>query len=236
MYIGILKCDTASNKTQEEFGDYDNIFKTLLNKDNNITVKCFDCISMQFPTTEDFNNLDGVIITGSRHSAYLDIEWMNKLRECIVKMDKLKLKLVGICFGHQIIASALGGIVKTNNEGWEVAVNPIYLNSLGSEIFGGKNLLQINQMHKDIVDYIPPETGLKIIAYNYVCQNQGMIKDDYILTLQGHPEYVPTIIKNFIDDRRDIIGEKVYYDGMSKLHKEPDTDVFVNAIMDFFQN
>ena len=91
-------------------------------------------------------------------------------------------------------------------------------------------------MHQDIVESIPPESKLQIIAYNEICKNQGMVKENHILTLQGHPEYVPTIILNFMDDRRHIMGERLYYDGMSKLLKKQDTDIFVNVIIDFFQN
>jgi GMP synthase-like glutamine amidotransferase len=52
---------------------------------------------------------DAFLLTGSRHSVYEELEWIVKLKQFIRNIDPLPVKVIGICFGHQIIAEALGG-------------------------------------------------------------------------------------------------------------------------------
>jgi len=215
--IGILKCDTAIPATMKAFGDYDEIFRTFLNLKKK-EIKCFDCIKNEFPTDNELDLFGGFIITGSRHSVYQQDEWIENLKDLVVKMDDLKVKVIGICFGHQIIASALGCNVEVNPEGWEVSLSTVRLNEHGQKLFNRK-LLRIHQMHKDIVTDISKESGLKITASNKNTEIQGLMKEEHIITLQGHPEYNDDIIENFFKARAGVIPENVIEEGRKKFNK-----------------
>ena len=238
MIIGILMCGTPHISIVNSYGDCGKIFHTFLNSIGfKIQVKCFDCTANQFPTQEDYQELDGFIITGSKYSSYDDkvnnIEWISQLKSHVREMNQRKIKLVGICFGHQVIAESLGGKVTKNPLGWEVSVSQIYTNELGKHLLKHEALF-IQEMHKDIVSNIEG-TGLQEIAYNDY-GIQGMIKDNHIFTLQGHPEYNSFIISEFLKKRKDVIGSEMVNDGLQKIFNKTDTLFFSEMIVTLFSN
>lgn len=114
--------------------------------------------------------------------------------------------LLGICFGHQIIARALGAKVGVNPKGWEVAATPVTLTSKGQEIFPEiakeyNNELSIMQMHRDIVFELPKDTEL--LATNDICSVQGFYRPKSIWTVQGHPEFTAEIEQILITLRKE---------------------------------
>ncbi len=86
----------------------------------------FDVRQFQYPTSLD--PFDALFITGSRHSAYQDLDWIHALKQFIQKSFG-QIVFIGICFGHQILAEALGGQVSKNPLGWEVGVTDIHIPS-----------------------------------------------------------------------------------------------------------
>ena len=68
-------------------------------------------------------DFDGWLITGSRHGVYDDLFWMPPLQDFIRELADQQIPLVGICFGHQIIAEALGGRVVKSDRGWGVRLH-----------------------------------------------------------------------------------------------------------------
>ncbi|KAI0041907.1 class I glutamine amidotransferase-like protein [Auriscalpium vulgare] len=148
---------------------------------------------------------------GSAASAYEDVEWINKLVSWTARLatTKPQIKIIGICFGHQIIARALGGECVPNGK-WEVGVTEVSLTPLGQRIFGA-DTFDIEQMHRDHVPTVPPTFHL--LGSTPVSQNQGMVRfadgraavgsdalpPVHILTLQGHPEFTAGIVKEIVD-------------------------------------
>ncbi|KAG8221557.1 class I glutamine amidotransferase-like protein [Butyriboletus roseoflavus] len=179
---------------------------------------------------------DGLLITGSRASAYEDIEWINNLVAYVKRIvtEKPSLKVFGICFGHQIIARALGGSCVQNNGLWEVAVTTVQLAPLGKAIFGADQL-DLQQMHRDHVPTAPPNAY--IFGSTDITPNHGMVIFDpavgqlppedldsdalrhvrltsiQVLTVQGHPEFTGPFISMLLDARVALLGEEVVNDG-----------------------
>lgn len=81
-------------------------------------------------------------------SAYAPLPWIRPLLEFVARVtnDYPKIRILGICFGHQIVARALGGHCVPNEEGWEVGVFDVQLNDLGVEIFGEKEMVRISNL------------------------------------------------------------------------------------------
>ena len=69
---------------------------------------------------------DGFIITGSAFGVYDKCPWITKLLKIIKKIADTEIPLVGICFGHQAIAEALGGKVKKSDKGWGIGVSETF--------------------------------------------------------------------------------------------------------------
>ncbi|KAJ7176622.1 class I glutamine amidotransferase-like protein [Mycena filopes] len=220
--IGILVCDTFSPIVLQEHGGYYEQITELLHGAGkllgvqDIADKCkldeYDVHGrMEYPTDEQLEGYAGLIITGSRASAYDDIEWINKLVDYVVHVatTKPKVKIIGICFGHQIVARALGGRC-VKNDRWEVAPTPVALTPLGKEIFGVDTLF-IEMMHQDHVPELPPTFHL--LGSTTVSMTQGMVRfnspdapppspvalsDIHIFTVQGHPEFHEGIVSKLV--------------------------------------
>ena len=140
----------------------------------------------QFPNLDDG---DGWIITGSAKSAYADIDWIIELEILIKRAYEVQKPILGICFGHQLIAQALGGIVEKNNKGWELGSSTININDRGliSPIF--KNILSDDffyMSHEDVVSKLPP--GAIELASNNK-GNQSYSIGNFIYGVQFHPEF-----------------------------------------------
>ena len=102
--------------------------------------------------------------------------------------------IVGICFGHQIIANALGIKVDRNPNGFEGGIVKIKLNNQGKTLFGLNNYINLAELHNDVVFDIPEE----YINWGETdkCSIQGLYKPFKVLTFQGHPEFTNDIVIN----------------------------------------
>ena len=136
MKIGILNADTVQIKGASGFGQYPEMFsKIFWSVDPNIQFKTYEVQFGDYP--RDLNECNAYLITGSKASAYDDDQWIHDLKKFIQRLHQNKKKLVGVCFGHQIIAEALGGSVRKSPTGWHAGVDSISLNHNGYE-YGDK--------------------------------------------------------------------------------------------------
>ena len=108
MKIGILETGLLNEKLENDFDSYPEMFASLLNRAAvDLEYQFFSVVRGEFPDSVDV--CDGWLITGSRHGAYEELDWMLKLEALILELVDRRIPLVGICFGHQIVAKALGG-------------------------------------------------------------------------------------------------------------------------------
>ena len=146
--IAILECDTPFPNAKKTYGGFGGIFEALMM--SAVTTHChplafkvnpedldiskFDVVNKQeYP---DLNDVDGILITGSKHNSFDDEPWILKLVEFVKKvMDRDSVRLVGICFGHQITARALGAKVGRSPKGWELSVTDVKLSEAGKKLF-----------------------------------------------------------------------------------------------------
>ncbi|KAJ7864993.1 class I glutamine amidotransferase-like protein [Mycena olivaceomarginata] len=226
--IALLVCDTPMDSIKDEHGDYSVMFTGLLRTaaaqlglaPDAVALDAYDVVgAMAYPTEEQLDRYDGVLITGSKFSAYDDVEWINTLVAFTARVAKTRpqLKIIGICFGHQIVARALGGRCVPNSGRWEVGPTPVPLTPLGKELFGVDELY-IQEMHQDHVPEVPP--SFHLLGSTAVSMNQGMVRfhEDgdgasvvppspiplssiHIFTVQGHPEFTEPIVRKLTKAR-----------------------------------
>ena len=221
MKIGILQTGKSHQSLLDKFGDYPDLFKTFLDSED-FVFETYPVLEMIFPKSSD--ECDGWLITGSRHGVYENHEWLPPLREFIKRIYKNKTPLVGICFGHQIIAQALGGVVEKFKGGWCVGATKYK--------FGDKDVT-LNAWHQDQV--IVPPANAKTVMTNEFCKFAGLKYDEKIITFQPHPEFNSDYVDGLIENRgRGIVPGSLLVAAKSKLHSSNDNDLLATKILSFF--
>tara|TARA_B100000029_G_C17498987_1_gene931980 strand:+ start:786 stop:1469 length:684 start_codon:yes stop_codon:yes gene_type:complete len=168
---------------------------------------------------------DAWIITGSSDSVYENKPWMLNLEKLIYKRYKLNKKILGICFGHQIVAQALGGKVIKNPQGWELGSRTVFLTQAGKESQYFKNInckAIVYESHQDVVIDVP-DNSIEL-AYNDM-GNQAFLIDEHIIGLQFHPEFSFDVIKEYALIRTNL-GVKV--DNLSLIESDSGKIFFKN--------
>lgn len=187
MKIGILQAGHSPDEVRDSVGDYGEMFTRLLDG-HGFTFEIFSVVDGEFPAGLDA--ADGWLITGSKHGAYEDHDWIPPLEDLIRKIKTAGQPLVGVCFGHQIIAQALGGKVEKFSGGWSVG---------RTEYDFGDETLALNAWHQDQVTKLPE--GAEVIASTDFCANAALVYGDQILTIQPHPEFTSDLVSGLIIHR-----------------------------------
>ncbi|KAL6709999.1 hypothetical protein ACN47E_009790 [Coniothyrium glycines] len=204
--IAILECDTPPPGVVEKYGRYDRIFTVLLeaaaeglglDAKRDLQLSAFDVVTAQeYPNLDD---IDAVLISGSKHNSFDNDPWILKLVSFTEKLLKQnRIRIIGVCFGHQILGRAAGVKVGRSDDGWEIAVLPVQLTAKGKEIFQ-QDTLAIHQMHKDIVFEYPPD--VEKLGASPRCLVQGMYKKGKLISVQGHPEFNEGIVTYLVKMR-----------------------------------
>lgn len=221
MKIGILQTGQAPDVLREASGDYPDMFETLL-EGRGLRFTRYDVEHMALPA--DVHDAEGWLITGSRHGAYEDHPFIAPLEEFIRKAVAEGVPLVGICFGHQIIAQALGGKVEKYQGGW--AVGPQVYD------FGGE-AITLNAWHQDQVTELPP--GARPLAQNEFCAYPALIYSDRAFTVQAHPEFRDDFVEGLMAARgRGVVPEPVMQAAAQRLGKPNGAQRIAAMIAEFF--
>lgn len=149
---------------------------------------------------EDFARYDGVVLTGSHADAFSDDAWVVELRRRVSALIAGGVKVVGICFGHQILGMCLGAPVGRAECGFTIG-RVAYRWHGGAGTAPGYALLA---SHQDQVKTLPD--GAVLLASSEACPIAGFTYGDNVLSMQPHPELDEAIVRNIIDMRRDVLG------------------------------
>ena len=149
----------------------------------------------------NIDNYDGFIITGSKYSVYDDFNWINELKGFIKSIVSHNKPILGICFGHQILAECLGGKVEHNKLGWELGSYSINLteSGLNHKLFSGINNQDIvYESHQDIVINLPANATLLADTDKSI---QSFQYNDNVYGVQFHPEFSWEVTRMLMDLR-----------------------------------
>jgi GMP synthase-like glutamine amidotransferase len=233
MHIAILEAGRTNPDMPAKFHDYPNMFETLFADQPNSADFCFSTVPViddVFPQTVDDH--DGYLVTGSAFGVYDDAPFIPRLMMFIQKIFAADKPLVGICFGHQIVAHALGGHAAKFYNGWGIGTMPI--NMVGAAEWIPKHIDQLDliHVHQDQVIALPPDAVR--IAHSDFCKNAAFAIGKQVFAIQGHPEFTAEYTNALIDIREDQIGKHRAAEARISLKKPHDGCRVGGWILDFF--
>ncbi len=232
MNIGLLQCDHVSEQFQHLIPDYSDAFRTLFaTYAPDITLRVYDVCHGELPQSVD--ECEGYLTTGSRYSVYDNIPWIHALAEFVRQVHAQKAKFVGICYGHQMIAYALGGTVAKSNHGWGIGVKPVELTQAKDWMQPEQHEYRLRLSHQDQVMTLPD--GAELLGGNEHCPISMFGVGDSMLGIQAHPEFTPAYAKSLMDSRLERIGAETIQKAASTLNETTDEGVIVQWIDAFFK-
>jgi GMP synthase-like glutamine amidotransferase len=223
MKIGILQTGHAVDALLPVHGDYDAFFRRLLDG-HGFDFATYRVVDGDFPGS--IRDADGWLITGSRHGAYDDLPWIAPLEDFIRDAYAADVPMAGICFGHQIMAQALGGKVEKHGDGWIVGRTP-YRFADGRE-------LQLNAWHQDQVVTVPPDAT--VTARSPGCTNAAFTYRGRAWSVQPHPEFDAAFLADLIEARGRGVVPDALLDAAATHTGEPlDNRAIADDIAAFFK-
>ncbi|KAM0325843.1 hypothetical protein ACHAQA_007145 [Verticillium albo-atrum] len=243
--LAILEADTPQPETLAAYKGYGGVFTALLRTaaltlpspaplDSLLTITTHDVVNdpSSYP---DPSTIDAILITGSKHTAYQDVPWINALVDyTAASLATGRIRAIGVCFGHQIIARALGAPVRQSPLGWEVAVTDVALTAAGRDLFG-IDTLRIHQMHRDEVVDVP--AGAQSLAHTKLCPVQGYYAKGKYVAVQGHPEFTGPIVSEILRNRhkQGVFGDDMYTEAIERAGIEHDGVAVARGFLKFLQ-
>lgn len=233
--FAVLKAGTANPGALERLGDCGEMFMSLLSEPGEAW-DIYDVEHGVFP--EDVSRHDGFLITGSRYSVYEDRPWIKGLLELVREIHRREIRLVGVCFGHQAVALALGGEVGLNPKGWDIGLKDLTLTEAvkGFPSFRGvPNPTRVLVSHMDVVTRMPDQAVR--LAYSERTEFEMFTLGRSVLSLQGHPEYDNEVIGEIIDllSGLSILPADRAEEGRASLAGQPHNAFFQDLLKGFLQ-
>ncbi|MGF1689219.1 gamma-glutamyl-gamma-aminobutyrate hydrolase family protein [Photobacterium japonica] len=218
MKLGILLCDDVREPLQARHGNYPDMFTCLFEHvDSSICLQFYRVIDGQYPQSLD--ECDAYLISGSRYSVYDTSRWIMTFTAFIQRLYQQHIPLIGICFGHQMLAWALGGEVARADKGWGIGVHSAtfepHVLTLHSWLPDTLDKYALIVSHQDQILTLPPHST--VLAGSAFCPTAMLLVGDHCLGIQGHPEYTPHYSQDLITLRHTLFPEKTANNALNSL-------------------
>jgi GMP synthase-like glutamine amidotransferase len=219
--IALLECDHVDGPLRDIAGDYGDMFLRLLGAvAPDLEVERIDVVGGQpLPAVGAH---DAVLVTGSRHGVHDDVAFIAPLRAHVVATIDAEVPLVGICFGHQLLADALGGRVARAEAGWGVGVHGATVVAAEPWMDPPAEGFRLLVSHQDQVVDLPPEATLLATSPHAPV---AAFRIGTGLGLQGHPEFVAEYAAALLAARADRIPAEVAEVARGTFATEPDAQL-----------
>ncbi|WP_075997742.1 type 1 glutamine amidotransferase [Salaquimonas pukyongi] len=225
MKIGILQTGHVPEDLVKQHGEYPAMFERMLSG-HGFTFETWAVVDNELP--DSIYSADAWLITGSRHGAYEDHAFIPPLEAFIRKAYAAEVPLAGICFGHQILAQALGGKVVKFPGGW----------GLGQTVYKmGEEEIELLALHQDQV--VEKPEAAEVIASTDFCANAGLAYPGAngikAISFQPHPEFSTQYLRDLIVTRSGVaFPEEQGNAALSSVKEKNDSDKIAQQLADFF--
>ena len=233
MNIGLLGCDDVPARLRHVGGTYREMFEKLLKPEMpQATFTWFDVIKGELPGSTDA--CDAYICTGSRYSVYEDRDWIHRLKDYIRQLRESRKPFIGICFGHQMLAQALGGEVTPAASGWGVGIHEMRVTKPESWMQPQQDDCKLQYMHGDQVERLPPESIVLAAAPH--CPVAMFRVGDTMLGIEGHPEFPAEYVEALLRERKERIGVARTEAALASLEQTVDDAVVARWMANFIEH
>ncbi|XP_073123005.1 gamma-glutamyl peptidase 5-like [Henckelia pumila] len=234
--FAVLLCAEDSDHVKKMYGGYYGVFVRMLREEGEVW-DLFRVAKGEFPTDEEIGEYEGFVITGSCNDAHGSDIWICKLVILLKKLDAMKKKVLGFCFGHQILGRALGGKTGRAITGWDIGLREVEF--LPSQMFASLKMppsLSIIEFHRDEVWELPPKA--EVLAWSKKTGVEMFRYGNHIMGIQGHPEYTKDIVLHIINRLLNlkVIEESLGEEAKSRLEAgEPDREAWKKLCVSFLK-
>jgi GMP synthase-like glutamine amidotransferase len=235
MKIGILETGDVNPDLMARHGDYPAMFKRLLGAvDPALDFATVSVVAGDMPASP--SQADAWLITGSRHGVYDDLPWIDPLKAFLRACVAARVPLVGICFGHQILAEALGGKAVKSDKGWGLGVQDYEVVTRPGWMTHVPDRFAVRALHRDQVIALPPDAT--VLATSPHCEFAAVAYGDPdapdAVSLQPHPEFGAEFMDELIALRTGtVIPEPLAAAGRATLERPVDSHDWARLIVDY---
>lgn len=226
--IGLLLVGHIDQGSLHIGGDYPELYAELL-APLDIELTTYRCDEGQLP--QSLSEQDGWICSPSRLSVYDDHAWLRDVEQLLLDMVKQEIPYVGICFGHQLMAQALGATVAKADVGWGIGAKHYEIVEQQPWMDSPRDIV-LAASHQDQVQSLP--SGARLMATSSYCPVGGMLIGDRAWTLQIHPEFSTALADNLLSTRRSLFGDDQVNTARATLSEPLDQQRIAGWISRFF--
>lgn len=232
MKIGILICGEVKHEVAKQAGQYwDRFLRFFANVKPDFEFTNYKVYLEEFPISIEEN--EAYIISGSVFSVNGSELWVSQLVAFIQECYHKKIRMVGICFGHQIIAKAMGGVVSYNAQGWGLGVKKHEVIKHCSWMVPSAEKINIIMSHQEAVVTLPPKAELLMISSH--CPIVGYQIENLFVGFQGHPEMSSFVSCVAIEKVKSNFDTEFYENIMKSLLVAPDQRLLATWIVNFIK-
>ncbi len=229
--IGLLMVGHVDPKTVPVAGDYPELFGRLLSE-HDIELVPFDVDLGRFPAS--VSDCDGWLCGPSRSSAYDDLDWRPEAEAFLRELIATESPFVGICFGHQLLAQAMGGRVELAPTGWQVGAHDYEVVATTPWMDPPSERVTVIASHQDQVVELPTGADLLFREADGGCPIAGFTLGSRAWTLQPHPEFIPAVSDHLLAGRIELIGAERVAQARASLARPLDQKTVASWIARFF--
>ena len=200
--IGLLLVGHIDAGSLHVGGDYPELYQELLG-DKGIEITTYRCDEGHMP--DSLSEQDGWMCSPSRLSVYDDHAWLRDVESLLREMVTKEVPYVGICFGHQLMAQALGATVRKADYGWGIGAKTYEIVAPQPWMDSTDDIV-LAASHQDQVQELPADA--RLLARADYCPIGGMVIGERAWTLQVHPEFSPALADSLLATRLALFGEE----------------------------
>lgn len=199
MNIGLLETGRVSETLVEKHGHYPAMFEALYRQaDPKICFETFAVVDGVLPERPD--QCTAWLVIGSKHGVYDPLPWIAPLKAFLRQARAARVPIIGVCFGHQLMAEAFGGRAEKSERGWGCGVHRYSLAHRPTWMAGAPEALAWHAMHQDQVTAIPAEAT--VLAKSDFCPYAMLAYGDPehpdAVSIQPHPEFESPYARDLI--------------------------------------
>jgi len=233
MKLTIIETGEVPAPLRDRFAPYPKMFERMFDATGHAFTYEVAAVTDGAPLP-DPARLEGIVITGSPAGVYDDFAWLDPLRQFIRTAYAGKTPMLGICFGHQIMADALGGDVRKSEKGWGLGRHTYGVTGRPGFMADAPATLSVVCSHQDQV-ITPPDEAQVILASEFT-PNAGLAyRNGAALSFQPHPEFLDDYALALAEMRRGKAPDSVIETALSSIATPSDSAALGGYIGQFFK-